>query len=74
MINEAVDMGFTLVLVPTGIMVISVIILIGEATKDICWMSSRKTSHLNLMEKSFNYSSLCPNYPNLYYTSVKKGY
>ena len=51
LIEEAVDMDFTLVLVRTSIMVIIVIILTGGVTWDICWMSSRNKSHLHLMDK-----------------------
>ena len=50
LIDEAVDIGFTLVLVQTGIMVIIVIILTGGMTRDIFQMSSRKKMHLHLME------------------------
>jgi len=39
LIGEAMDMGFTLVLVQIGI------------TVDIFWMSSRKKIHLHFMEK-----------------------
>lgn len=50
-IDEAVDMGFTLILVQTGIMDIIVIILIGGVIGDVCRMSSRNQSHLHLMGK-----------------------
>ena len=39
LINEAVEMGFTLVLVWTGIMVIITIILTEGVIGDIFWMS-----------------------------------
>jgi len=51
MIDEEVDMGFTLVLVQTCIMVIIVVILIEGMTGDNFQMSSRKKRHLRLMEK-----------------------
>jgi len=51
LIDEAVDMGFTLDLVHTGIMVTIVIIRTGGVIGDIFQMSSRKKRHLHLMEK-----------------------
>ena len=44
------DTGSIIVLVLIGIMVIIIIILTGAMTGDICQMSSRKQSHLPLME------------------------
>ena len=51
LIYEAVDMGFTLVLVQTGTTVIITIILTRCVTGDIYQMGSRKKIHLHLMEK-----------------------
>lgn len=51
LIDEVVEMGFTLVLVQTCIMVIITIILTGGMTWDIYRMSSRRKSHLHLMDK-----------------------
>lgn len=51
LIVEAVDMGFTLVMVQTDTMVIITIILTGGVTGDIYQMSSRKKNHLHLTKK-----------------------
>lgn len=51
LVDEAMDMEFTLVLVQTTTMVIISIILTGGVIGDICWMSSRNQSHLHFMEK-----------------------
>lgn len=50
LIEEAVDMASTLVMVQTSVMVIIAIILIGGLTKDICQMSSRKQRNLHSMD------------------------
>jgi len=50
-LDEEVEMGFTLVLVQTGIMIMIIIILRGGVKGDIFRMSSRKQSHLHLMGK-----------------------
>ena len=51
LIDEEMDMGFHLVLVHIGIMVIIAIILTRGVTWDIFWMSLRKQRNLHLMEK-----------------------